>query len=83
LGVVIYYASGIVFVFVLVILDELFGYGIDWDNAKGLELMAIPIGIAADYGFQYILKKKWEKSIVLVADEIEDIGKHENDTDIS
>ncbi len=41
----------------------------------GINLLSIPIGIAACYGFYYLLKKKWEKTEVLIKDEIQDIGK--------
>jgi len=75
LAVVIYYAAGVVYVVVLAVLDDLFGFGIDWDNAIALEYLAIPIGLAADYGFHILLKKKWEKSVIIIKDEIQDIGK--------
>lgn len=81
LAVVIYYAAGVVYVVTLVVLDDLFGFGIDWDNAKGLEYLAIPIGLAADYGFHVLLKKKWEKTVILIKDEIQDIGKPLGETE--
>ena len=75
LSIVIYYAAGVVFVIILVILDEIFGFGFDWDNSFGMNLLVIPIGLAADYGFYYLLKNKWKKSVVIIKDEIQDIGK--------
>ena len=76
LGVVIYYVGSAVGGFVLGILSELFSLGINWDNNLSLGLIALPFGIGACYLFYYLLKKKWEKSAVLVKDEIQDIGKN-------
>ena len=75
LSIVIYYAAGVVFVIVLAILNEIFELGFDWENSFGIQLLAIPIGLAADYGLYMILKNKWKKSVVIVKDEIQDIGK--------
>jgi hypothetical protein len=75
LSIVLYYVAGFVFGTVLAIFDLIFEWGIDWDNSFGLNLLGIPIGLLADWGFYYLLKKRWEKTIVLVKDEIEDIGK--------
>lgn len=75
LGVVVYYAAGFAFGLILGILDLLFEWNLDFDNMFGINLISIPLGIAACYGFYFLLKKKWEKSVVLVKDEIQDIGK--------
>ena len=75
LGIVLYYAAGIVFGVALGLMDLIFGWNLDFDNMFGINLLSIPIGIAACYGFYVLLEKKWKKSVVLVKDEIEDIGK--------
>lgn len=75
LGIVIYYAAGFIFGAALGIMDLLFELNLDFENMFGINLLAIPIGIAACYGFYVLLKKKWEKSIVIIKDEIQDIGK--------
>ncbi len=75
LGVVIYYVGTFIGGLILGVLDALIGIGFDWDNNLALGLIALPFGIASAYLFYYILKKQWEKSFVLVEDEIQDIGK--------
>lgn len=75
LGIVMYYASGIVFGVLLGVLDLMFGWNLDYDNMFGINLLGIPIGIAACYGFYYLLQKKWKKSVLIITDEIKDIGK--------
>ena len=75
LGIVVYYAAGIMFGVILGIVDLVFELNLDFDNLFGINLLGIPLGIAACYGFYYLLKKKWEKSVVLIKDEIQDIGK--------
>lgn len=75
LGIVMYYAAGIVFGVALGLMDLIFGWNLDFDNMFGINLLGIPIGIAACYGFYVLLEKKWKKSVILVKDEIEDIGK--------
>jgi len=74
IAIATYYASGLVFGILLGIIDLIFDLNIDWDNAFGLNLIGIPIGIAVDYGLYVILKKKWEKEKVNPKDEIQDIG---------
>ncbi|RIA10129.1 hypothetical protein OE09_1982 [Flavobacteriaceae bacterium MAR_2010_72] len=75
MSVVLYNVAGFIFGSILAILDLIFEWGINWDNSFGLNLLGIPVGLLADWGFYYVLKKRWEKSTVLVKNEIEDIGK--------
>lgn len=75
LSIVVYYAAGFGFGILLGIADLVIGLNLDYDNMFGINLLSIPIGIGACYGFYYLLKRKWEKSVVLVKDEIQDIGK--------
>ncbi len=75
LGIVAYYAAGFAFGILLGVFDLAFGLNLDYDNMFGINLLSIPIGIAACYGFYYLLKKKWEKTVVFIKDEIQDIGK--------
>lgn len=77
LGVVTYYVGTFIGGIVLAILDEIFVLGINWDSNLSLGLMALPFGIALDYLFYKILEKKWKKEFVPVGNEIEDIGKPE------
>jgi len=75
LGIAIYYFGTFVGGIVLGILDEFVGIGFDWDNNLALGIIALPFGLAAAYLFYFLLKKQWQKSIVIVEDEIHDIGK--------
>lgn len=81
LGIVVYYAAGAVLGLIIGLADVLIGLNIDWENAIGLNLLGIPFGIAADYGFYVLLKRKWEKEVVKPKDEIMDIGKTTEDID--
>jgi len=81
LGVVVYYAAGAIFGLIIGLADVLIGLNINWENTLGLNLLGIPIGIAADYAFYVLLKRKWEKEVVLPKDEIMDIGKPTEDLD--
>ncbi|MCB0439438.1 MAG: hypothetical protein KDD20_11930 [Mangrovimonas sp.] len=78
LGVVMYYVGTFIGGLILGVLDALMELGIDWDNNLLLGLLGLPFGIAASYLFYYLLKKSWSKSVVLVKDEINEIGKQVN-----
>jgi hypothetical protein len=79
LSVIVYYAAGFVFGFVLAILDlYVFNWGINWDN-YGINLLSIPVGLLTVWGFYVVLESKWKKSVVVVKDEINDIGKNINE----
>lgn len=75
IGIVVYYAAGGIFGVILGVIDMIFTLNIDWENAFGLNLLGIPIGLAACYGFYIILKKRWQNEVELAKDEIDDIGK--------
>ena len=77
LGVVMYYVGTFIGGLILGVLDALMELGIDWDNNLLLGLLGLPFGIAASYLFYYLLKS-WSKSVVLVKDEINEIGKEVN-----
>ena len=81
LGIIVYYAAGAFFVVVVGLADLLFGLNVNWENTMGWNLLGIPIGIAADYGFYILLKRKWEKETNIPKDEIMDIGKLPTDLD--
>ena len=75
LGIVVYYAGTFIGGIILGILDAVIGIDFDWDNNIALSLIALPFGIASTYLFYFILKKQWERSFVVIQDEIQDIGK--------
>ncbi|NQX84417.1 MAG: hypothetical protein HRT67_00585 [Flavobacteriaceae bacterium] len=74
LGIVMFYVAGFIFAIVLGLIDLLFDLNINWDNARGVNLLSIPIGILADYIFYKFLEKKWKKEVVLPQDKIDQIG---------
>lgn len=76
LSIVIYYASGLIFGVVLALLDMFFEWGIEWEDNFGINLLGIPVGLLAVWGFYLILESKWKKPAVIVKDEISDIGKN-------
>jgi hypothetical protein len=75
LSVVVYYAAGLIFGVVLGVFDVLFEWNINWEDKFGINLLGIPVGLLACWGFYYLLKTRWEKSVTVVRDEIQDIGK--------
>lgn len=75
LGIVVYYVGTFIGGALLGIMDGLMDIGFDWDNNLALGLIALPFGIAAAYLFHFLLRKQWEKSFVVIEDEIQDIGK--------
>ncbi|MDG5492133.1 hypothetical protein [Psychroserpens sp. SPM9] len=75
LGVVVYYVGTFIAGILLGVFDELLSLGIDWDNTLLLTFLAVPFGIGAAYLFYFILNKKWEKTIIINENEIQDIGK--------
>jgi len=75
LSIVVYYAAILIFGFALGLLILLFDWQINLENNFGINLLAIPIGLLADWAFYEFLKVRWKKKIVLVKDEIDDIGK--------
>lgn len=76
LGIVSYYGLGFAFTFLIALLDVMvFEWGFDWESSYGMNLLIIPFGLLSVWGFYSILKNRWEKSVSLVKDEIQDIGK--------
>ncbi|MBT8252995.1 MAG: hypothetical protein HKN00_12070 [Flavobacteriaceae bacterium] len=80
LGIVVYYAAGAVLGVTLGLADIVFGLNIDWDNSIGLNLLGLPAGIVADYGFFYFLRKKWKNEFTVPEDEIMKIGESLDET---
>ena len=75
LGIVVYYVGTFIGGVVIALTNIISDFEVDWENNLVLGLIALPFGISAAYLFYYILKKQWEKSFVIVQDEIQDIGK--------
>lgn len=74
LGVVIYYLGQIIFGVILAIFNEFLDLGIDFDNVV-INLLGIPIGGLACYGFYKILENNWKKIQLQPIENIDDIGK--------
>ncbi|MCR8668572.1 hypothetical protein NO995_12835 [Aestuariibaculum sp. M13] len=76
LSIVVYYASMVLFVIGLVIFDEfVFNWYIDWDNNSSISYLGIPVGLLTLYGFYKFLESRWKNNVVIIKDEIQDIGK--------
>ena len=52
-----------------------FNWGFNWESGFGINLLVIPFGLAAVWGFYVLLENRWKKVVVLEKDEIQDIGK--------
>ena len=76
LGVVCYYVIGNIFVFIVGLLDLfVFEWGFDWESSSGMNLLVVPAGLLGVWGVYTALENRWEKSVQVVTDEINDIGK--------
>jgi hypothetical protein len=74
-GVITYYVGTFLLGIFIAVLDLIFNWDIDWEAENlGLSLLAFPFGLGACYLLYYLLKRKWEKEVV-IDDSIEDIGK--------
>ncbi len=78
LSVVIYYAGTFIGGLFLGIFIELGIVNISLENNLMIGLIALPFGLGLVYLFYIYLKKKWNKSALLIKDEISDIGKNES-----
>jgi len=83
LGIISYYfGATIIGGIVLVLLDLLFELDLNWDNNSGLSLLIMPFGIVTSYLLYYLLKRQWSKSAIVTKDEIQDIGKDQEDIEM-
>ncbi|MEP3838428.1 MAG: hypothetical protein ABJM36_12310 [Algibacter sp.] len=77
LSVVLYYTSSFVFGILIALLDiYVFDWGMDWDSNWGANLLGLPAGLLSLWGFYMFLENRWKNSMLVVKDEIEDIGKN-------
>lgn len=79
LSIIVYYAAGFLFGVVLGIFILVFEWDFDLENNFGINLLAIPAGLLADWIFYVILENRWKKKIIVVKDDIDDIGKQIED----
>ena len=77
LGIASYYFGSIVIggVIIGLIIELFMSTSIDGYSDLGVGIMVLPFGLATTYLFHFLLKKKWEKTVMIVKDEIQDIGK--------
>ncbi|WOD44292.1 hypothetical protein [Hwangdonia lutea] len=62
------------------VLGVLIGLGImdlDLNNTFVIGVITVPFGLGFVYLFYILLERKWKKTVVVIKDEINDIGKHE------
>lgn len=74
LGVVVYCVGTAVGGFIIGMLNELFHWQLDFDNALLLSLIALPFGILFTWGLYMLLKKQWTDALPVIVDDIQDIG---------
>ncbi len=77
-GVLAYVLGILTFGFILGILNEIFNWGIDWDNNLAVNLFEIPVGILCCYILYKILERKWQIQYI-DSETINDIGKTINE----
>lgn len=71
---ILVYVGGLLFVgIILGVLNEVLGWGIDFENNSAIKFIDLPIGLGSCYILYLILEKKW-KSEVVQTESIEDIG---------
>ncbi|MDD7884868.1 hypothetical protein [Flavivirga sp. 57AJ16] len=75
LSIVVYYAGSFFVGLVLGVLVMLEIMDVDLENSLMINIIAIPFGLGAVYLFYILLERKWEKAVVVVKDEINNIGK--------
>ena len=78
LGILVYVVGLLVIGMILGILNEILGWGIDFENNLAIKFMDLPIGLGCCYILYLILDKKW-KSEVVETESIDDIGNSVND----
>jgi len=79
IGIVIYYGIGTLLLTFIIVLDiYFFDWGFNWEQSYGMSLLMIPLGIFAVWLFYQFLENRWKKQVLIVKDEIQDIGKDIN-----
>lgn len=68
------YLISIAIVFILLIINELLGLGLNLENENFLNIFVIIVGLICVIVTYNLLKKKWEKEAIIKEDEISDIG---------
>jgi hypothetical protein len=76
-GILVYVGGSLFVGLLLGVLNEIFGWGIDFENNAVIRFMDIPIGLLSCYVLYLILDKKWKSEVVEI-DSIDNIG---NSTD--
>ncbi|WP_412476601.1 hypothetical protein [Flavobacterium sp. TBRC 19031] len=68
------YVGGLFFIgMILGVLNELLGWGIDFENNLVIRFMDIPVGLLCCYILYLILDKKWKSEVVEI-ESIDNIG---------
>lgn len=81
LSIVVYYSAAALLIVVVMFLDLIiFQWDIDWEATWGWGYISIPFGLLGVWVFYILLKRYWEKPIVLIKDEIQEIGTSEIDS---
>lgn len=75
LGIITYFVGAAIGGVILFFLDMQLDIGINWESKLMLTFILLPFATATCYLLHYLLKLNWEKSVVIVTDEIQDIGR--------
>ncbi|MFD1163550.1 hypothetical protein [Hwangdonia seohaensis] len=76
LSVVVYYTGTFLAGLILGVLIALGIMDLDPENTFVISIITVPFGLGFVYLFYILLEKKWKKTVVVIKDEINDIGKH-------
>ncbi len=82
LSVITYYGLGFGLTMIIALLDVMvFEWNFDWESRFGMNLLVVPFGLVSAWGLYMFLENRWKKKIIVVKDEIQDIGKNIEDKD--
>ena len=79
LGIGVYYVGSAIGGVIIGVADELFDLVVNWDSIFSLGLIAISFGISFAFLVYILIKRHLKKSVVVIKDEINDIGKNIED----
>ena len=75
LGVVVYYASSLLSGVFLGVLSVLLSLGLENMSVNVLGLLTIPFGLLGCWGFYKVLEHKWNNTLQVEIETIDEIGK--------
>ena len=71
-----YFVVGFILTGLVIILDLMvFEWNFNWEASWGMSYISVPFGLLGVLIFYNILKNSWERSGILVKDDLQDMGK--------